>query len=134
MNIIQKQPNPSGAYPPIQSWSGETPPDTHYEITVDIADFYNGFIIPTIENDVVIDFSCNTELWSIWNEKNQLEIIFEQKRQQILELKQKLLDTDYICNKIVEGISTKEDYADILAQRNDWRNQINQLESELNAE
>ena len=45
-----------------------------------------------------------------------------------------LTNTDYVCNKIVEGVSTKEDYADILTQRNEWRNQINQLESELNAE
>ena len=45
-----------------------------------------------------------------------------------------LTNTDYICNKIVEGVSTKEDYAEILAQRNEWRSQINQLESELNAE
>ena len=43
-------------------------------------------------------------------------------------------NTDCICNKIVEGISTKEDYAEVLAQRNEWRSQINQLESELNAE
>ena len=45
-----------------------------------------------------------------------------------------LTNTDYICNKIVERVSTKEDYAGILAQRNEWRSQINQLESELNAE
>ena len=60
--------------------------------------------------------------------------IFNDKSEQILFLKKKLSDTDYICNKIVEGISTKEDYADTLAQRNEWRSQINQLESELNAE
>ncbi len=66
MNIIQKQPNTSGAYPPIQSWSGETPPDTHYEITADIAEFYNGFIIPTIENDVATSFVCNTEAREAW--------------------------------------------------------------------
>ena len=66
MNIIQKQPNPSGAYPPIQSWSGETLPDTHYEITADISEFFNGFIVPTIENGVVTSFVCNTESWEAW--------------------------------------------------------------------
>ena len=66
MNIIQKQPNESGAYPPIQSWSGEAPPDTHYEITCDYSGFFNGFIIPTIENDVVVSFVCNSELWNAW--------------------------------------------------------------------
>ena len=66
MNIIQKQPNISGAYPPIQSWNGETPPNTHYEISADIGEFYNGFIIPAIENGVVTSFVCNTELWEAW--------------------------------------------------------------------
>ena len=66
MNIIQKQPNPSGAYPPIQSWSGETPPDTHYEITCDYSEFYNGFIIPIIEDSKVTGYVCNTEAWSAW--------------------------------------------------------------------
>ena len=73
MNIIQKQPNPSGAYPPTQSWSEETPPDTHYEITSDATEFFNGFIIPTIENDVVISFVCNTALWETWKSE-QAEI------------------------------------------------------------
>lgn len=66
MNIIQKQPNQSGAYPPIQSWSGMLLPDTHCEITADTSEFYNGFIIPTIENDVVTSFICNTEAWEAW--------------------------------------------------------------------
>lgn len=68
MNIIQKQPNPSGAYPPMQSWSGETTPDTHYIITADTTDFctWSGFIVPTIENDVVTSYVCNTEAWEAW--------------------------------------------------------------------
>ena len=66
MNIIQKQPNPSDAYPPVQSWNGEALPDTHYEITCDTSEFYNGFIIPSIENNVVTGFVCNTEAWEAW--------------------------------------------------------------------
>ena len=66
MNIIQKQPNPSGAYPPIQSWSDAIPPDTHYEITCDYSEFFNGFIIPTVENGVVISFICNTTEREKW--------------------------------------------------------------------
>lgn len=66
MNIISINPNPSGAYPPIQSWSGEVPPETHYEITADVTEYYNGFIIPTVENNVVTSFICNTELWEAW--------------------------------------------------------------------
>ena len=66
MNIIQKQQNPSGARPPVQSWSETTPPDTHYEITCDYADFYNGFIVPTVTDNVVTSFVCNTEAWELW--------------------------------------------------------------------
>ena len=66
MNIIQEQPNSSGAYPPIQSWNGETPPDTHREITCDYSEFFNGFIIPTIQNGKVTSYVCNTEAWSAW--------------------------------------------------------------------
>ena len=66
MNIIQKQPNPSGAYPPVHTWDKPTPPDTHYEITCDYSEFFNGFIVPTIKNDVVISFICNTTAWEAW--------------------------------------------------------------------
>ena len=66
MNIIQKQPNPSGAYPPIQSWSGATPPDGYYKITANINEFYNGFITPTVEGGVVTSFVCNTSAWEAW--------------------------------------------------------------------
>ena len=74
MNIIQKQPNPSGAYPPIQSWNGEMPPDTHYEITCDTSEFYNGFIIPKIANEIVVSFVCNTELWEAWKAEELAKI------------------------------------------------------------
>ena len=66
MKIIQNQPNSSGAYPPVQPWSGETPPDGYYQITADISEFYNGFIVPTVENDVVTSFVCNTDAWNVW--------------------------------------------------------------------
>ena len=74
MNILQKQPNPSGAYPPIQTWSGEAPPDTHYEITCDYSEFYNGFIVPKIENDVVTSFIRNSSLWEAWKAEEAAKI------------------------------------------------------------
>ena len=45
----------------------------------------------------------------------------------ICELKQKLLDTDYIACKIAEGVATVEEYADELFQRRMWREEINRL-------
>ncbi len=47
---------------------------------------------------------------------------------QIAELKQKLSDTDYIACKIAEGVATTEEYADMIQQRQIWRNEINKLE------
>lgn len=46
----------------------------------------------------------------------------------IVELKQKLADTDYIACKIAEGAATREEYAEIIAQRQEWREEINRLE------
>lgn len=46
-------------------------------------------------------------------------------------LKQNLVDTDYVIIKIAEGVATKEDYADIIAQRQVWRARINELQTQL---
>ena len=46
----------------------------------------------------------------------------------IAELKQMLADTDYIVIKIAEGAATWEEYPDIKAQRQAWRDEINELE------
>ena len=50
---------------------------------------------------------------------------------EIQRLKQQLADTDYIACKIAEGSATAEEYADIIAYRQKWRKEINELESEL---
>ena len=53
------------------------------------------------------------------------------KEFQIEELKQRLSDTNYIAYEIAEGVATKEEYADIIKQRQDWREKINKLEREV---
>lgn len=53
------------------------------------------------------------------------------KLQRIYELKQNLAETDYNILKIVEGAATVEDMADIIEQRSKWRQEINEIESEL---
>lgn len=52
------------------------------------------------------------------------------KQARIAELKQLLADTDYVVIKIAEGAATAEDYADVIAQRQAWRNEIRELENE----
>lgn len=50
---------------------------------------------------------------------------------QIRELKQKLFDTDYKAIKYSEGLLTDEEYAEVKAQRQEWRTEINKLEEKL---
>ncbi|MDD6990155.1 hypothetical protein [Ruminococcus sp.] len=49
---------------------------------------------------------------------------------QINELKEKLRETDYQAIKYAEGLISEEDYAVIKKQRQEWRDKINELESE----
>lgn len=48
------------------------------------------------------------------------------------ELKELLSNTDYIACKIAEGSATKEEYTDIIAQRQEWRKEINEIEKSEN--
>ena len=48
----------------------------------------------------------------------------------ISELKQMLADTDYVVIKIAEGEATKEEYADVLANRKAWREELRLLQGE----
>jgi hypothetical protein len=70
MIIIQKEPNPSGAYPAPQTWDKPDIPITHAVIadTVDMTEFfnYNGFVILTIEDGVVTSYVPNVEAWEAW--------------------------------------------------------------------
>lgn len=52
----------------------------------------------------------------------------EEIKSRITELKKLLANSDYISCKIAEGAATREEYAEIIAQRQAWRNEINQLE------
>lgn len=56
----------------------------------------------------------------------------EKSREDAIEkirmLKLKLSETDYIALKIIEGVATKEDYAEKISQRQSWRREINELE------
>lgn len=54
--------------------------------------------------------------------------------QQIAGLKQNLADTDYKAIKYAEGFISEQDYAEMKAQRQAWRDEINRLESEEQAD
>ena len=50
----------------------------------------------------------------------------------IHRLKAMLRQTDYQAIKYAEGVLTEEEYAPIKAKRQAWRDEINELENELN--
>lgn len=52
----------------------------------------------------------------------------EQKR---AEAQGNLSATDYVAAKIAEGVATKEEYADVLAQRAAWREVVNAADAEI---
>lgn len=54
----------------------------------------------------------------------------QRRAERIAQLKRQLSGTDYTVIKIAEGAAAAEEYADIIAQRQAWRAEINQLEGE----
>jgi hypothetical protein len=52
----------------------------------------------------------------------------EDAARRVIVLKRKLAETDYIAAKITEGSATMEEYADKIAQRQAWRQEIAELE------
>ena len=50
---------------------------------------------------------------------------------EISELKRNLSDTDYKAIKYSEGLLSDEEYAEVKAQRQEWRDEINKLEEKL---
>ena len=49
----------------------------------------------------------------------------------ILDREARLTSTDYIAAKIAEGKATKAEYADKIAQRQQWRDDINAANAEI---
>jgi hypothetical protein len=72
------------------------------------------------------------EFWRVVRkpEKSAEEKAAEEKQNRIAELKRMLAETDYIVLKIAEGSATKKEYSEKIAQRQAWRTEINDLETE----
>ena len=49
----------------------------------------------------------------------------------VLDREARLTSTDYIAAKIAEGKATKTEYADKIAQRQQWRDDINAANAEI---
>ena len=92
-------------------------------------DFIEGSVETTIENPSDIKLCVDTfEKGKIVHNDTPRDI---ECRQRIFELKELLAKSDYIAIKYSDRAITEEEYEPIRMQRQSYRNEINQLETEL---
>lgn len=63
--------------------------------------------------------------------KYEIEALINEQQTIILDCEAKLTSTDYIAAKIAEDKATKADYADKIAERQRWRDEINVAKTEI---
>ena len=63
--------------------------------------------------------------------KYEIDALINEQQTIILDREGKLSSTDYIAAKIAEGKATKSEYAEKIAQRQQWRNDINAAKDEI---
>jgi len=63
--------------------------------------------------------------------KYEIDALVNEQQTIILDREGKLTSTDYIAAKIAEGKATKSEYADKIAERQGWRDDINAAKAEI---
>ena len=63
--------------------------------------------------------------------KYEIDALINEQQTIILDREGKLTSTDYIAAKIAEGKATKSEYADKIAERQQWRDDINAAKTEI---
>ena len=63
--------------------------------------------------------------------KYEIDALINEQQTIILDREGKLSSTDYIAAKIAEGKATKSEYADKIAERQQWRDDINTAKDEI---
>ena len=63
--------------------------------------------------------------------KYEIDALINEQQTIILDREGKLSSTDYIAAKIAEGKATKSEYADKIAERQQWRDDINTSKDEI---
>ena len=63
--------------------------------------------------------------------KYEIDALINEQQTIILDREGKLTSTDYIAAKIAEGKATQEEYADKIAERQQWRDDINAAKDEI---
>lgn len=91
----------------------------------------NGQTVSKIHETPAIPAHDETEDICVYIPYTEAELERIAAEREIAELKAKLSETDYKAIKYAEGKYTKEEYAPIDAQREAWRDRINELEAML---
>ena len=63
--------------------------------------------------------------------KYEIDALINEQQTIILDREGKLTSTDYIAAKIAEGKATKSEYADKIAERQQWRDDINAAKAKI---
>ena len=109
---------------------------------IKILDEYNYQTFPIVEDMIEVneeqlnkvgdgykfDLSTKTIVEDSTYQENKIK---QEKLDRISNLKSLLRNTDYQAIKYAEGQLTEEEYTPIKAQRQEWRNEINLLESKI---
>ena len=70
--IIRATPNPSGAYPGMQTWNSPITPEGYYVWADDLEKEtffeYNGFVILNVMRNTVVSYEPNIEAYEAWKE------------------------------------------------------------------
>ena len=63
--------------------------------------------------------------------KYEIDALINEQQTIVLDREGKLTSTDYIAAKITEGKATQEEYAEKIAERQTWRDDINAAKDEI---
>ena len=63
--------------------------------------------------------------------QDEIQQLINEQYTIILDRESRLTSTDYIAAKIAEGKATQEEYADKIAERQTWRDDINAAQDEI---
>lgn len=125
MYYISNKPNESGNYGNPRGEAFDDALALPDELLDDYIDA-KGFVYLEAKNGIVTLARLNKQAYDAY--VNAIPEPKTDPQARIAELKRNLADTDYIACKIAEGAATREDYADVIAQRQAWRDEINRLE------
>lgn len=88
---------------------------------------------PLIDNNGIYNYILIDNVPTLRTvEDKQPEIDEVNAQMEIIQLKARLVATDYIAAKLAEGAADRDEYSEELAQRAQWRNRINELEQLYN--